>query len=283
MEPAGTLPAGGGPPAEHAVTPDPRPDARRLDPEMGPARRLLLIDDEESLRHSLAKSLRRAGYVVETAATGREGVDRFQGGGFDAVVTDVRLPDLSGLDIVALLTEVDATVPVVVMTGYGSVESAMEAMRRGARDYLQKPFEMNDLLRILERETARGGGPDGRRLRAQVERRFAPEGYAAVEHELRRMPAPGAGESATAGGASSPAGEPLPTPAASEPLALREAQRRFEVRYVEDLLARTGGNVAAAARLAGISRPNFHKKLKSLGVDAQRFKNAHRRGRSAGL
>ncbi len=52
---------------------------------------------------------------------------------------------------------------------------------------------------------------------------------------------------------------------------------------MEDLLARTGGNVAAAARLAGISRPNFHKKLKMLGVDPDRFKQAHRRGRSAGL
>ena len=215
MDPAGTLPAGGGPPAERAVTPDPRPVP---DTRLGPSRRLLLIDDEESLRHSLAKSLRRAGFVVETAATGREGVDRFQSGGFDAVVTDVRLPDLSGLDIVALLTEIDASVPVVVMTGYGSVESAMEAMRRGARDYLQKPFEMNDLLRVLESETAAAGTRDGRRLRAQVERRFAPEGYVAVEHELRRMPAPGE----IPPGAASPAGEPLPTPAAAEPLALRK-------------------------------------------------------------
>ena len=71
--------------------------------------------------------------------------------------------------------------------------------------------------------------------------------------------------------------------ASAEPMALREAQRRFEVRYVEDLLARTGGNVAAAARLAAISRPNFHKKLKTLGVDPQRYKAAHRRGKAAGL
>ena len=95
---------------------------------------------------------------------------------------------------------------------------------------------------------------------------------------------PGPGDALPVGASSSAsAGDPPAAPGSSEPLALREAQRRFEVRYVEDLLARTGGNVAAAARLAGISRPNFHKKLKSLGVDPQRFKNAHRRGRSAGL
>ena len=254
-------------------------------------RRLLVIDDEESLRFSLGKSLKRAGYVVETAATGREGIDRFRAGTFDAVLTDVRLPDLSGLDIAALLTEMDADVPVLVMTGYGSVSSALEAMRRGARDYLQKPFEIADVLRVLERELGKAeASRDARRLRAQVERRFAPDAYVEVESELRRHPAepPGA-DGATAGGAAaggSTGGAPgeggMPS-AGDEPLALREAQRRFEVRYVEDLLARTGGNVAGAARLAGISRPNFHKKLKTLGVDPARFKRAHRRGRAAGL
>ena len=266
------------------------------------ALRVLVIDDEESLRHAITKSLRRAGYVVEAAATGREGVDRFSTGGFDAVLTDVRLPDLSGLDIAALLTEIDPEVPVLVMTGFGSVESALEAMRRGARDYLQKPFEMADLLRVLERETANAqASRDAKRLRAQVERRFAPAEYMAVESELRRIPSAGAGVSgrdpAARDGASAPSSSParplgdrpaapretgFPSPSA-EPVALREAQRRFEVRYVEDLLARTGGNVAAAARLAGISRPNFHKKLKTLGVDPQRYKAAHRRGKSAGL
>jgi len=250
-------------------------------PDPAPARRILVVDDEESLRHSLVKHLRRAGYVVESAANGREGVDRFGSGGFDAVVTDVRLPDISGLDIAALCTEIDPDVPVLVMTGYGSVESALEAMRRGARDYLQKPFEIADLLRVLEREIAARGASRDRKIRAQVERRFAPDGFAAVETELHRMPA---GPEDEGGGA--PASDPAAgggAPGASPPVGLREAQRRFEVRYVEDLLARTGGNVAKAARFAGISRPNFHKKLKTLGVDPARFKAAHRRGKSAGL
>jgi DNA-binding NtrC family response regulator len=241
---------------------------------------VLVIDDEESLRHALAKSLRRAGYEVETAATGREGVDRFAAGGFHAVVTDVRLPDLSGLDIAALCTEVDPDVPVIVITGYGSVDSALEAMRRGARDYVQKPFEMADLLAILAREAGPAAeGRDARRLRAQVERRFAPGEFRAVEDELARRPA-----GAEPRGEPAAAGEGVPAPPAAEgPLPLEEARRRFEVRYVEELLSRTGGNVAAAARLAGISRPNFHKKLRGLGVDPQRFKDAHRRGKNAGL
>lgn len=254
-----------------------------------PERRILVIDDEESLRHALGKALRRAGYGVETASTGREGVERLRAARYDAVVTDVKLPDLSGLDVLALLTETSPGTPVIVMTGYGSVGTAMEAMRRGARDFLQKPFDTVDLVRVLERELAKPPVPtDARsgdaRLRAQVERRFAPEGYANVESELRRPAPPPAGETAAGPDVPPPLpGEAAMPRAAEDPLALREAQRRFEIRYVEDLLARTGGNVAAAARLAGISRPNFHKKLKTLGVDPARFKRAHRRGKSAGL
>jgi DNA-binding NtrC family response regulator len=241
-------------------------------------RRVLVVDDEESLRHALAKSLRRAGYEVATAATGREGVDLFTEGGFHAVVTDVRLPDLSGLDIAALCTEVDPDVPVIVITGYGSLDSALEAMRRGARDYVQKPFEMADLLAILARETAHAeASRDERRLRAQVERRFAPGEFRNVETELAKRP-PAEGPRPAAADA-----VPAPPPLSEGPLPLDEARRRFEARYVEELLSRTGGNVAAAARLAGISRPNFHKKLRGLGVDPQKFKDAHRRGKNAGL
>ena len=81
----------------------------------------------------------------------------------------------------------------------------------------------------------------------------------------------------------SPAEPTAPQPAIVRALlALRQVDQfvqRFEVAYVRDLLARTGGNVAAAARLAGISRPNFHKKLRVLDVDAERFKQAARRGK----
>ena len=246
-------------------------------------RRILVIDDEESLRHALAKGLRRAGYVVETAPTGREGVDRFAGGTFDAVLTDMKLPDLSGLDIVALVTEVDPDVPVVVMTGYGTVDTALEAMRRGARDYVQKPFDFAEIARTLEKamESARLTR-ENRRLRAIVEKKFAPGDFARVESEMKRMPAPPAGPAKTAYVPSDPPGESALPAAAQKPMGLRDAQRRFEVKYVEDLLSRTGGNVAAAARLAAISRPNFHKKLKSLGIDPQRFKRAHRRGKAGG-
>ncbi len=244
---------------------------------------ILVIDDEESMRYAVARGIRRAGLTSAEAATGKEGVDLFVAGGFDAVLTDMKLPDLNGLDIVSILTEMDATVPVVVMTGYGTMETALEAMRRGARDYVQKPFEVDEVVRVLERATVeRRLSLENRRLRALVERRLSPTGYEAVEAELDALrPAPPTERS---NGRSAAARVPLlPLDGDGGPLALREAQRRFEVSYVEDLLARTGGNVAAAARLAGISRPNFHKKLRTLDVDSHRFKHAARRGRTHDL
>lgn len=238
-----------------------------------------MIEDEESMRHALSKALGRAGWRVETAPTGREGVERLRAGRYDVVLSDVRLPDLSGLDVVALVTETSPGTPVVVMTAFGTVETALVAMKRGARDFVTKPFELPALLAVLEQAVARPAPPDDARLRMEVERRFAPEAYARVENELRRAP-PDAATPPPA--TSAPPGDAGLPRASDDPLELRDAQRRFEIRYVEDLLARTAGNVAAAARLAGISRPNFHKKLKVLGVDPAKFKRAHRRGRSAG-
>ena len=249
------------------------------------------------MRHALSRGLQRAGFQCHAAATGRGGVEQFVGGGFDAVLTDVKLPDLSGLDIAAIFTEMDASIPVVVMTGYGTMEVALEAMRRGAKDYVQKPFAVEDVARVLTRAIQeRLLERENRRLRALVERRLSPEGYQEVEAELAVLGANGAGThgegASTPSGASGlgngsaqenggPSGQAQPP--GGQPLSLREAQRGFEVSYVEQLLARTGGNVAAASRLAGISRPNFHKKLKTLGVDAHRFKEAARRGRLRGL
>jgi len=246
-------------------------------------RRILVIEDEESMRHALTKALTRGGWRVEAAPTGREGVERLRTTRYDVVLTDVRLPDLSGLDVVALVTETSPGTPVVVMTAFGTVETALVAMKRGARDFVTKPFETAALLAILDQAVGQPAPPDDARLRMEVERRFAPQDYARVASELRRAPTDPPTDAPAAPPPPTSAGDAGLPKAGDDPLELRDAQRRFEIRYVEDLLARTGGNVAAAARLARISRPNFHKKLKVLGVDPAKFKRAHRRGKSAGM
>ena len=250
------------------------------DTSQTPARgRVLVIDDEESMRHAVSKGLQRAGFATLEAATGREGVDRFTDGEVDAVLTDMRLPDIDGLDLVAMFMQMAPEIPVIVMTGYGSMETALEAMRRGARDFVQKPFVVDDLVRLLERALGEQRLTlENRRLRSIVERKFSPEEFQKVEEELEAL-----GVHPDEGPIDQPTTDPRPASDNGEPMALRDAHRNFEIQYVEDLLARTGGNIAAAARLAGISRPNFHKKLKTLGIDAGRFKTAARRGRTSDL
>jgi len=113
--------------------------------------RLLVVDDEPHQREMLAKILTRAGYDVVVGADGREALAALDGAGFDLVLTDQRMPGMDGL---ALLDEVRSRVPpvpVVLMTAYGSVSSAVQAMKRGAADYLTKPFEKDELLLVLDK------------------------------------------------------------------------------------------------------------------------------------
>src|SRR5688572_4732152 len=111
---------------------------------------ILVVDDEESLRHALTRHLRRCGYACDTVATGHGGLERFAAGRYDAVLTDVRLPDLGGLDVLSAVLEMAPRVPVIVMTGYGTFDTAIEAMRRGASDFLEKPFSLEQVATVVE-------------------------------------------------------------------------------------------------------------------------------------
>ena len=113
--------------------------------------RLLIVDDEPHQREMLSRILDRAGYSVRTAADGREALAALDEDTFDLVLTDQRMPVLDGI---ALLDEARVRlpgVPVVLMTAYGSVSSAVQAMKRGAADYLTKPFERDELVLVLEK------------------------------------------------------------------------------------------------------------------------------------
>jgi two-component system NtrC family response regulator len=120
--------------------------------ERGPARaRLLVVDDEEPQRLMLASILGRAGFVVRTAADGREALARLAEGGFDALLTDQRMPGMDGLELLDRARRIQRDLPVVLMTAYGTVSTAVEAMKRGAADYLTKPFEREELMVVIEK------------------------------------------------------------------------------------------------------------------------------------
>jgi DNA-binding NtrC family response regulator len=119
--------------------------------------RLLVVEDRASLARMLERALAGEGYEVETAADGRRGIVRLAERHFDLVLTDLKLPGASGLEVVAACREARPPVPVVVMTAYGTVATAVEAMKRGALDFLEKPVELAALFRLVAAAVGDGG------------------------------------------------------------------------------------------------------------------------------
>src|SRR5262249_53775681 len=118
--------------------------------------RILVVDDEAGLRDSLRRALVRQGHSVDEAATFDEGIQKLQAAPCDLLLTDIRLKDKSGLDIVTFARRHRPSTRIVVMTAFGSVDVAVDAMRLGADDFLEKPFRMEAMLNCLERTLESG-------------------------------------------------------------------------------------------------------------------------------
>ena len=111
---------------------------------------LLIIEDEAVLARNVAKAFVRLGFEVQQAATIAEARRVARTTPVDIVLLDLRLPDGSGLDLLDTLVGADANLPVIMMTAYGSVTDAVQAMQRGARDYVQKPFGLDEIQLKVE-------------------------------------------------------------------------------------------------------------------------------------
>src|SRR5438874_10130657 len=112
---------------------------------------ILLVEDKESLRRVLRLTLEHAGYSVTEAADAREAINEIGRVPHKIVLTDLRMPNGSGLDVLRASKNADNDVPVIVMTAYGSIDEAVQAMKDGAHDFLQKPVDSNHLLLLVER------------------------------------------------------------------------------------------------------------------------------------
>lgn len=110
---------------------------------------ILLVDDEKSVRSTLSSFLKKAGYQVEEAANGQEAVEKLKTQFFDLVITDLKMKPMNGLDVLRESKEINPLTEVIVLTGYGTVESGVEAMRSGAYDYIQKPFDRDEFLIVV--------------------------------------------------------------------------------------------------------------------------------------
>jgi len=115
------------------------------------AERLLLVEDKAELRQMLKLALSKAGYQVQEAADGTEASRLIHSQPFSLVLTDLKLPGCSGLDLLRQVQEVDPGIPVIVMTAYGSIEEAVRAMKEGAYDFIQKPVDLEHLRMLLGR------------------------------------------------------------------------------------------------------------------------------------
>jgi DNA-binding NtrC family response regulator len=111
--------------------------------------RILVVEDRASLRGMLRKALEKAGHRVEEAGDGAAGVERLAQQTFDLVLTDLKLPGASGLEVLRASRRSQPATPVVVMTAYGTVGTAVDAMKAGAVDFLEKPVELDDLYRVV--------------------------------------------------------------------------------------------------------------------------------------
>jgi DNA-binding NtrC family response regulator len=117
--------------------------------------RILLVDDSEVFRRPLRRALEAAGFEVAAVTSAEDALDVLDGSTdgntVDVLLTDQRLPGMDGLQLITRIKATHPTMAIIVMTAYGTVESAVEARGRGADDYLLKPFEVPDLLRALHR------------------------------------------------------------------------------------------------------------------------------------
>ena len=114
--------------------------------------RILAVDDEPDMLHLLRLLLtERTNHQVETASNGLEAKRLLAAGGFDLVITDMRMPDLEGLELMEITRRSDPLLPFIFITGFGSVESAVEAVRKGAFDYISKPFRKEQILLAVEK------------------------------------------------------------------------------------------------------------------------------------
>ena len=110
---------------------------------------ILIIDDEKAIRKTLSEILSYEGYKIDEAADGEEGIKKFSTTTYDVVLCDIKMPRMDGLEFLEKAKEINADVPIIVISGHGNIETAVEAVKKGAFDYISKPPDLNRLLITL--------------------------------------------------------------------------------------------------------------------------------------
>ncbi|MBT8350286.1 MAG: sigma-54 dependent transcriptional regulator [Deltaproteobacteria bacterium] len=118
-------------------------------------KRLLIIDDEENMRHMLSAMLKRSGYTVDTASDGSEGLKKVEKTQYDFILCDLKMPNMGGMEFLDSAREKIEASTVIMMSAYGSIDTAVEAMKLGAYDYISKPFKSDEVYMTLKKAEER--------------------------------------------------------------------------------------------------------------------------------
>jgi len=125
------------------------------------AKPILIVDDEKNIRLALSMSLETLDMPVETAASGEEALERLAQGGYGLMLLDLRMPGLDGMEVLRQVSQQQPEIKVIIITAYGSIDLAVEAMKLGAVDFLQKPFDAGQVREMVRRILEKPGGSHG--------------------------------------------------------------------------------------------------------------------------
>lgn len=210
--------------------------------------RVLVVDDDADTRAAIVDLLRDLGHHVEAEPGGQAALERVGSADFDAVLSDLRMEGMDGLELCQRLLRDGPRLPVVVMTAFDDVRSALGALKAGAFDFITKPFDVEELTTALNRAVE-----SGRNLR-----------------RVERLPPDDAPESGARLSTSAPDSPPSSSRRTGTVTPLRTAKlSEVERRHILGALAAAEGNKALAARALGIDRATLYRKLRRYRLDPE--------------
>ena len=115
--------------------------------------KILVIDDERAIRNTLKEILEFEGYSVDVAENGRAGLERALAGSYDLIFTDIKMPEMDGMEVLDKLSSMGVDAAVVMISGHGDIDTAVECIKKGAFDFIQKPLDLNRILITIKNAT----------------------------------------------------------------------------------------------------------------------------------
>ena len=150
--------------------------------------RLLIVDDEEGMREFLSIMFKKEGYAITTAPSAQEACGNLERGGFDAVISDISMPGRSGLDVLRTARSHSPDTPVIMITAYASTESAVEALKLGAYDYIIKPFDVEEMKNVVRNALEkRHLEEENRILKRELKEKFSMDGLVGDSPKMREV------------------------------------------------------------------------------------------------